>query len=651
MRRAYWNWRNSREEFIIKSQGINYTKHASCIDLILKFSASMALSYETASPNEVQNIHKEKGHRNGVSPGQTIVSHSPGFSMDGIDLGPPIATLRSLGALSKDEPNSNSNLQTARTKQAPYNSIYDPVSRGVLTIHEAQRAISIFFDNCHLMAPVLNESLRASWHGLRLSAPMLFLAIISVGTRFWNAGYEEYRAGHSVHPRFSELTSLLDQAVSRLLLRPNPSDVTLNSIRMLLLYAQWMPCNSDDEDDPSPKTTAAMPKGLKSRYNEISAWAVLGLALRYALFLGLDKSAVAPFQGPVKPVSDEDISCLRVWYNLLTCDFNLMLTSGLPASLDPSLSAQVARRFSSSRHTQQPGDLRVAGLVELVAVVHRAMRSCGDVSGRQLDSYCLRKLNTELEDWERTWLVRLRHTESQHNQLPFNSVRWYRLSLNSARLGPLLSSICQSSQQPLQVSLLHSFEISLTSAAQILISLSIDGAESVWRIESQNRATFPEGPFQVDRAAVGRLHYAVDSAWISHTFAVTFLVLCYIRGAVDENLQIRSLNPNSPINSTLIPPHSSSIIARLLRLALEIFDGVCPTATFHPARDFQAIVHDATSLVLAPANFDILEGQEPDELALQSLLDLMNDAGLEWPGNILETSGDFTSGFEPGAMF
>lgn len=165
-----------------------------------------------------------------------------------------------------------------------------------------------------------------------------------------------------------------------------------------------MPCSWENEDEPSSKnpTQSKTFNAPKSRYNEISAWAVLGLALRYALFLGLDRAAIAPFQGPVRPVSQEDMSCLRVWYNLLTCDFNLMLTSGQPASLDPLVSAQVARRFSSSRHAQQPADLRVAGLVELVAVVYRAMKSCGDVSGRQLDSYCLRRINTELEEWERS---------------------------------------------------------------------------------------------------------------------------------------------------------------------------------------------------------------------------------------------------------
>lgn len=179
-----------------------------------------------------------------------------------------------------------------------------------------------------------------------------------------------------------------------------PSDVTLDSIRVLLLYAQWMPCSKQGDSDDPPSTVRPQFQP-KSRYNDISAWAVLGLAFRYATFLGLDRAAIVPFQGPTKEISLEDFSRLRVWYNLITCDCNLMLTSGLPASLDPTLAASVAQNFGSHRLAQQPGDLRYTALMELAVIVYRATRSGGDFSGRQLDVYSLRKANTELDDWAR----------------------------------------------------------------------------------------------------------------------------------------------------------------------------------------------------------------------------------------------------------
>ncbi|OQD80972.1 hypothetical protein PENANT_c030G08825 [Penicillium antarcticum] len=211
-------------------------------------------------------------------------------------------------------------------------------------------------------------------------------------------------SGNSVggHPRFHDLTKSLDKAVSRLLLRPTPSDVTLDSICVLLLYAQWMPCSREDEEDENLQQPIAhqAPKA-KSRYNEISAWVVLGLAERYSVLLGLEQSAISIFKDPNKIPSADEVNKIRVWYNLLTCNFNLMLTSGLPASIDPTPSVQVAQNCVVSELMRSPADLRVRGLVELVGIVDLAMNSCGDRSGRQLQPNCLERLNSDLDDWER----------------------------------------------------------------------------------------------------------------------------------------------------------------------------------------------------------------------------------------------------------
>ncbi|KAJ5150908.1 uncharacterized protein N7482_010160 [Penicillium canariense] len=158
-----------------------------------------------------------------------------------------------------------------------------------------------------------------------------------------------------------------------------------------------MPYSRDDEDE----LNSGQHHAPRSRYNEISAWAVLGLAVRYANLLGLDRSAITPFRETTKDPSEHDVSRLRVWYNLLTCSFNLMLTSGLPASIDPALSVEAAQSFGSHTRRQYPGDLRVTGLVELVGIVYRAMCSSGDVSARQLQARSLQKLNSDLDAWER----------------------------------------------------------------------------------------------------------------------------------------------------------------------------------------------------------------------------------------------------------
>ena len=161
-----------------------------------------------------------------------------------------------------------------------------------------------------------------------------------------------------------------------------------------------MPCSFEGEDADTPRACDSPRPPPRSRYNDISAWSVLGLAIRYATFLGLDQSAINPFLGPVESISEDDISRLRVWHNMITCDCNLMLSSGLPSSLDPAPAARVARVFSSHRTAQRPADLRVTALVELAVIAHRATRGSGDSTGRQLDALCLGKANNEMDEWE-----------------------------------------------------------------------------------------------------------------------------------------------------------------------------------------------------------------------------------------------------------
>nr|XP_031861608.1 uncharacterized protein CI109_002838 [Kwoniella shandongensis]KAA5528680.1 hypothetical protein CI109_002838 [Kwoniella shandongensis] len=680
----------------------------------------------------------------------------PDFTMSTLELGPPIATLRSLGALptdraddgvevgvddgyerySQQEDERSRGNQHARPRTVHNHpsavptqmSILDPIARGVMSRKDAVIAIETFFNHCHSFGPVLDEKLRKKGVDLRFESPTLFLTICTIGARFWEGSSSRSTTttgkrirSRGLHPSFLELTTLLDISVSQLLLRPTPSDVTLDSIRALLLYAQWMPVNRDHQD-PQPHTNGK--PTTRSRYNDISAWAVLGLAARYALFLGLDRLAVQPFQvssvlvAPGHTITESDMSRLRVWHNLITCDCNLMLTSGLPASLDPAPAVAIGKVFAGHQLAQQPGDLRVTALVELVGIAHRAIESSaratggakgtGPGVGRVLEASCLRKANFELDEWEVAWLARLKDTAYQYNALPFTSIRWYRLSLNSAALGPLLSpsppsSSIHSPQQRNHLSLLQSLEISLTAASQILFALSKKASTYIWTLNSQDRSSFPrtvqceretitEEGCGVDEDAVERLSYAVDYTWISLTFSVTFLVLCYVRGMIGDDLGISILSTPyraSDMDTQTHFPHPArphSILACLVRLAQGIFDRLCRTSSVHPARDYQPIVNNAAALisnpspiVVQPSNdvdatqtrWDNVETQtagmtnnggpsnggvlpsgllssgvseygqgdaqdigEGEPMGLQGLFDLMSNSGMEWPGYI-----------------
>jgi hypothetical protein len=135
--------------------------------------------------------------------------------------------------------------------------------------------------------------------------------------------------------------------------------------------------------------------------NDISAWSVLGLAVRYAMFLGLDRAAIKPFLPEHTDLpTQEDFARLRVWINLLTCDCHLMLSTGLPASLDPEPIMKVVRSFAPHKDASQLGDSKIAAICELVTIVKKAAKSSGDPSVRSLDVGTLKRTNSEFDAWE-----------------------------------------------------------------------------------------------------------------------------------------------------------------------------------------------------------------------------------------------------------
>ena len=371
--------------------------------------------------------------------------------------------------------------------------------------------MSRFFDYCHMHAPLLDNTTRDAPHDLRRTSPVLFLAICTIGCRYWHAPPQL-----TLHPKYASLTALLDIALSRLLLTPSRSDLNLDSIRALLLYAQWMPL-STVVDQTQPRT----------RYNDISAWSVLGLAMRYAASLKLEDLAVEPFRWS-GGVDDIAMSRLRVWHNLLTCDANLMLSSGLPTSLSPDKACAVADRFVT--HTLgQPNDLRVTALVELVRITHGATVKGWSVD--TLDLVVLRRLNLELDQWEATWAEKLGWMNGYCN-MPFSSARWYRLALNSASLSTLTRHDGVATSAP--PSLRQCLDYALTAASQTLLSYSTTGPTNTSAFSTQLPETFsPLDALRPDPTALETLIYTVDSAWISLSFAVTFLVLAYAKGAIE----------------------------------------------------------------------------------------------------------------------
>lgn len=79
------------------------------------------------------------------------------------------------------------------------------------------------------------------------------------------------------------------------------------------------------------------------------------------------------------------------------------MTANLTPSIDPSLSLRAVRNFAG--HPQRsPLDTRMAGLFEVVCIVHRIAQDSLQRPLAQTGTGTLRRVNEELEEWERRYL-------------------------------------------------------------------------------------------------------------------------------------------------------------------------------------------------------------------------------------------------------
>ncbi|KAE9401595.1 hypothetical protein BT96DRAFT_974697 [Gymnopus androsaceus JB14] len=514
--------------------------------------------------------------------GSPTISSSPismkkHFSMDGVALGAPIATLRTLSSLSEDERDSFSgngmsmNVSDSLNHLTGYSPTsssgydgnlanngrnqLDPVTRGVLSMDEGQALFDIFFAHCHSLAPVLCTRIQS------------------------DASF----------------------AISQLLLRPTPSDMKVEAVQALLIYVQWMPIDvspttattgpsspssphsfADFSSLPSPRFNVT---SARSRFSDTSAWSLVGLAIRLANFLGLDRSVDAPFTSP--DISDDAMIRMRTWMNLLSIDHHLTLTARLPASLDPVPAARAARSFASSPRAE-PTDLKA--------------KFAGDSSLRVLDRVSLQKANAELNEWESMWAMALSSSgfNQYRTQMPFTALRWTRLALNVVSLGPrFLGNHADELRTPCTSALRNAVE----AAASMLYCFSSKEQESTM------------GPLIVDAGALSSFKYSIDAYWITHAFAIVFLAMAYERGVINDDLSLVdpsqlitahvpiqdvlsypsresplsfSVSPSSGYTSSrTVPLQECSALYRLGRLAADVF---ASAAIQPPATHYRQIV-------------------------------------------------------------
>lgn len=111
-----------------------------------------------------------------------------------------------------------------------------------------------------------------------------------------------------LHPRYTDLVRLLDAEIMRVTLRPRHGDQRLETVQALMLCAHWMPFD-----------LAAGQQCYQSRFSEAGAWQCLGLAIRWATSLTLERSCHTSFLHP-ETATQEDARRFRTMLYLVESD-------------------------------------------------------------------------------------------------------------------------------------------------------------------------------------------------------------------------------------------------------------------------------------------------------------------------------------------
>lgn len=109
-----------------------------------------------------------------------------------------------------------------------------------------------------------------------------------------------------------------------------------------------------------------------------------------------------------------------------------------------------------------------------------------------------------------------------------------------------------------------------------------------------------------------------------------------------DDLQISILaSLDSDTNRAPLRPRHTSIIARLAKLALDIFGHSQKAAAIRPIDKISPLVANAASLVLPLNDTDTRVADDSLDPALQELFNLMDNSGLDWPSTLFEGDSRF----------
>lgn len=239
-------------------------------------------------------------------------------------------------------------------KQPAYEpDVPDAISRGFVTVEEAQQLFDFFFQRCAQWTPPLEPLNDRNMYHVRRRSTFLFHSILAVASYFCYVPQGE----NGLRKYYAIVTTLVE-SLAPIVVCPNPAELTVDLLVGLLICILWKPVRCGSQMQLGPAGFSDLQ--AQSKINPSSGYVLGGLALRIAQLLSLNRKA-CNLTSP--PNDKETIDACRLWLWINLIDSQNALAEGKQPALDASDALRNTRLFASCK--SKVGDVRLAAMVEL----------------------------------------------------------------------------------------------------------------------------------------------------------------------------------------------------------------------------------------------------------------------------------------------
>ncbi|TYJ55342.1 hypothetical protein B9479_003957 [Cryptococcus floricola] len=251
----------------------------------------------------------------------------------------------------------------------------DPLMAGIMTEEVCAELFDFYFRHLNATVALLDSVLHAP-DRCRNRSPLLFTAVLAITSRV-------------IRPKLYPQSLLL---ANRMVGQAVEFGVcTLEVIQALCLLTHWKKADDD------------------------TAWVRVGIAIRMAQMLGLDKTSPRPLPRD-EMRAREVLNRERIWFNLIMADCHLSIAHGLPKMLKDDVE-DPADWVADHPHLPTPGESSFSPIITFDRLCKLYTDSLESMNGDPSNMRMLNWMEIEWKRWRERWLLKNDRHNFSHFQI------------------------------------------------------------------------------------------------------------------------------------------------------------------------------------------------------------------------------------------